>query len=203
MRGWKEVSVPHLRANYSDCLGGADRRWRRRADFDANLAWSVDGPTHAGDKILLGGMQDITIWKSLACPIVLQNETVADAQCKLVRVDFADRVGNWWPVQMARACLSMASALLTQPASGDTIDIGQIRTEIQRDEEDWFRRGVSDVASGHQAAPVPPKPEQPTSALERHPLPKLREAAGINVKFCMDCGINVKTGRPDPDQPGS
>jgi len=164
------------------------------ADFDASLVINR-GPTHAGDKLLLGGVADVAVGSGAGCPVILKSDNIADIQCHLVRLDFDP---SRWKLQVTgNGCgVFVNGERITEREldNGDTIDIGEYELQYATGETAGVTPSLPTVAPVSHPAPPPPKPV--LSRVSGNSCPSCDKPLAGNAKYCMDCGIDVKSGRP-------
>ena len=165
-------------------------------DFDASLV-AVQGQVAPANRYLLGGVADIEIGKLADRQIVLPGVKVSRQHCKLVRVNFGP---SCWRIVDNNSTngifVNGQHVAERELRSGDVVQIGE------------FQFQYSVEAEPAPAAPVESEPrEVPTAAIATAAqvatavatgqlCPSCEKALAPRSKICIDCGINVISGRP-------
>lgn len=159
-------------------------------DFDAGLT-IIAGPADVGVRFLLGGVADIQIGKLPDRHIVLQGDRVSRGHCFLSRVDFGP--SRWRIVDNdSTNGLGVNGHRIAERElqDGDLITIGEYQLEFRRTPDAQMAAGASagiSVASAY---------EQQAQQLFGPPCPSCEQVLPRDAKICIDCGINIHTGRP-------
>src|SRR5688500_9645175 len=147
-------------------------------DFDAKLVVG-SGPDRVGQQILLGGVVEITIGKSAERHVRLAGGSmVSRAHARLVRLDFGP---SRWRIDDTNSTNGVL--VNEQPVTShelrhnDVIRIG-----------DYELRFVSTHAL--------PKPVPTYAGPGAVACPSCGRSLPPHTNICVDCGIDVKTGRP-------
>jgi len=143
-------------------------------DFDAALT-IIAGPDRVGERIQLGGIQDIMIGKSPDRTLCLTAPLVSRAHCRLVRIDFGP--SRWRLVD-------------NKSTNGLFVNEKRIAEQELKD-GDVIHLGDYVLKFTHVAA-VAPVPVDPNAVV----CPGCKKAYGKKAKICTACGIDMATGRP-------
>jgi len=143
-------------------------------DFDAALT-IIAGPDRVGERIQLGGIQDILIGKSPDRTFCLNAPLVSRSHCRLVRVDFGP--SRW---------------RLVDNKSTNGLFVNEQRVaEHDLKDGDIIHVGNYALKFSHVAA-VAPMPVDPNAVV----CPGCKKAYGKKAKICTACGIDMATGKP-------
>jgi membrane associated rhomboid family serine protease len=193
------------------------RDWDLQFDDFADTLVVQSGPGCAGEQFFIGGQQPITIGKLGTNDIVLNGELVSRAHCRLVRT------GSGWRIEDQKSrngLLVNGQRVETHDlCDGDILRVGEFELKVQiparrrspvaaspatgpessaepedhavyklADEDTW-RAAVAATA----VRPVA-RMEDPAAA-EGLTCPSCGQRLKVSARICVQCGINVKTGR--------
>jgi membrane associated rhomboid family serine protease len=148
-------------------------------DFDATLQ-VVEGPAYAGETIQLGGVLDIEFGKSSDRHVCLPGKLVSRSHAKLTRVDFGP---SRWKI--------------VDNKSTNGLFVNDVRVaEQELQDGDIVRIGEFQLRFGHVAAKAAPVAAAAQHAGDGLPCPSCEKVLGKKAKICVECGININTGRP-------
>ena len=154
------------------------------ADFDARLEVSSGAQDGSGEQVFLGGVADVTFGKLPTHPLVLSAGPVSRKHGRLVRVDFGP--SRWKIVDDGSTNGTFVNgqrlAGERELKDGDRIRVGGC--ELRYHVCDLYAPG-STTFKAAAAAVVGPGVDCPSCG-KRHSL---------KAKICVDCGIDLKTGR--------
>ena len=147
-------------------------------DFDAKLVITA-GPDHVGEQILLGGVADVSIGKSPERQIQLPaGKLVSRAHAKLARIDFGPSRWRIDDTNSTNGLLVNGQRVSSHELKdGDVVGVG-----------DYEMRFVSTYVV-RQAVPTYSGPGAVA-------CPSCTRSLPPDTKICVDCGIDVTTGRP-------
>jgi membrane associated rhomboid family serine protease/pSer/pThr/pTyr-binding forkhead associated (FHA) protein len=182
-------------------------------DFDAALEIS-GGPELTGARLLLGGVADIQIGKLATQQIVLNGAKVSRAHCRLQRIDFGPSRWKLIDNKSTNGLFVNGQRVSEHELQeSDVITVGDFQLKyvhllpqeepLKLADEDASevapasgRPGMS-IAAMRGADQELPQAAGPRSAAAGGPIcPSCDRALNRAAKICVDCGINVKTGRP-------
>lgn len=174
----------------------------------ANARLAVrEGPTGIGQQFILVGRRPIEIGKLPDKPICLPGTLVSRSHCRITRG------GAGWRIEDAASTngtfVNGARVGSHELKSGDVLRIGEYELEyalgdlapakgLRSDNEDR----MYDLAE-EQPAPPPRRVTSLTTAIGTprtagpdRPCPSCGKMLPSTAKICIDCGINIDTGRP-------
>ncbi|HSU66027.1 MAG TPA: rhomboid family intramembrane serine protease [Tepidisphaeraceae bacterium] len=166
-------------------------------DFDAGLT-VLSGPGEVGIRYLLGGVADIQIGKQSDRHIVLPGTLVSRGHCHLSRVDFGP---SRWKLVDGHSTngLSVNGTRVAEHElqDGDVITIGEYDLEFRLASPAELEMAPEPVAPAASVRPPRAAPA-PSAAHDSAPTscPSCERTLPGSAKICVDCGINLKTGRP-------
>lgn len=145
-------------------------------DFDAFLELK-HGPDVGCKAFYLGGVAEIAIGKRAENQIPLPGSQVSRAHCKLVRQDFAP--SRWKLVD-------------TDSRNGVFVN-GKRVTEVDLNPGDQVT--VGEYTLVYRVAEPQPVAPAPAAAAPGAVCPSCGKSLPPKAKLCVDCGIDIKTGR--------
>ncbi len=186
-------------------VAGAGTSAITEEEFDARLVIK-SGPQRVGEQLVLRGPADIEIGKLQGKPIELVGNMVSRNHCKLVRTP------TGWRVEDLKSTNGLfvngkrvASADLK---TGDSVRVGDFELEyaVANVGEEDGASSLDDVEDVYEMAEEPtvtrlPPPIATPAAAELQPgpgtisCPACGKLWPVKAKICIDCGIDVKTGR--------
>ena len=180
-------------------------------DFDAALQ-VVEGPSLGGTLIRLGGCVPITLGKQAGNTLLLPGTLVSRAHCELQRVEFGP--SRWRLVDKGSTNGLFVNGWRVKQhelAHGDRITVGEFSfsylcdeaaaqspvaaiSAVSRDAQAAQRLGAADAMTTR----APSRPASRTSAAQAggKQCPSCDGALPAAAKVCVDCGINIASGRP-------
>ncbi len=154
-------------------------------DFDALLIVRK-GPSRVGEQFFLGGVPEIQIGKLPDRQIQLVGTQVSRGHAKLSRVDFGPSRWNIEDNKSTNGVFVNGTRVTSQELQpGDKLRIGEFELEFQSQFE--------------AQAPVVAQPQAPAAKAvpPGGPIcPSCEQALAPGAKYCIQCGINITTGRP-------
>lgn len=165
------------------------------------------GPTGIGQQFILIGTQPIEIGKLPDKPICLPGTLVSRNHCRI------SRGGTGWRIEDAASTngtfVTGVRVGAHELKSGDVLRIGEYELEYALGTSAPAKRlhsesddGMYDVAE-EEAAPPPRRVTSlataagtPPKAGPARPCPSCGKVLPSTAKICVDCGINIDTGRP-------
>ena len=146
-------------------------------DFDAAFT-VLDGPEHVGCRVQLGGVTDITLGKSPDRTLCLTSSLkVSRNHARLVRQDFGP---SKWKIVDCRS------------TNGLFVNDRRVEEQDLKD-GDVVQVGEYLLQYGHVAAVVAAVPAPAASGVV---CPGCEKSLPKKAKICVECGLNVLTGRP-------
>lgn len=188
--------------------------------FDHRLTVE-EGPAHLGNQYLISGPGPIDVGKLPECHIVLDGQRVSRGHCRLIRDSEGWRLEDQKSTNGTLVNNALVSVAKLQP--GDQITVGEYRlsytttdpqavssplrpTPVQAAKSPSSENLLDDLYALSEGEAVevesPPSGVQEGSALfppqeeGGGPVcPSCQRSLAVNAKICVQCGINVTTGR--------
>jgi membrane associated rhomboid family serine protease len=162
-------------------------------DFDSLLT-VIAGPESVGLRLLLGGVMDLSVGKLPERHISLPGIKVSREHCRLVRIDFGP--SRWKIVDNRSTNGSFVNGQRIgeqELQDGDVVSIGEYELRF-----DHVHASASDDI-GVAPGPAKPRGHGPTTTVARTggpTCPCCGKSLPSAAKICIDCGIQIPSGRP-------
>jgi membrane associated rhomboid family serine protease len=167
-------------------------------DFDAILL-VLKGPSRQDEMIFLGGVKELEIGKLTERHLTLSGSMVSRLHARLQRIDFGP---SRWRIEDNRSTNGLfVNGRRVQEhelQNGDVIRIGDYELQYR------FLTAPRPVAASPQKAKraaasrsLAAEPTPVAQALKDSiPCPSCEQVLPCNARICIDCGIDIRTGRP-------